>query len=212
MFFYNSTGGGTGFYVGSGASPTNDLRMFITSTGNVGIGTTAPTNLLSLGGNSARIFWMERHTTANTAGNNLSILGGGATAGATNKNSGILKLGGQLATGSGQNEVQILGTDGVNNGATADVTLATMVDIINNKIGFYGVTPVVRPTALTTQLTTITATAPGTPDYVIQDLVLATGYGFVTADEGQSVLKVILNLQTRVSELETKLQGLGFLT
>lgn len=80
------------------------------------------------------------------------------------------------------------------------------------KLGFYGVATVVRPTALTTQLTTITATAPGTPDYAIQDLVLATGYGFVTADEGQSVLKVILNLQTRVSELETKLQGLGLLT
>lgn len=80
------------------------------------------------------------------------------------------------------------------------------------KLAFFNSTPVVKPTALTTQLTTITATAPGTPDYAIQDLVNVGGYGFVTADEGQSVLKVIENLQTRVSELETKLQSLGLLS
>lgn len=79
-------------------------------------------------------------------------------------------------------------------------------------LGFYGVTPVVRPTALTAQLTTLTYTAPGTPDYAIQDLTNSGGYGYATKDEGNSVLKVIANLQTRVSELETKLQGLGLLT
>jgi len=77
--------------------------------------------------------------------------------------------------------------------------------------GFFGTTPVTKASALTAQLTTITATAPGTPDYAIQDLVAATGYGFVTADEGQSVLKVIANLQTRVGELETKLKAYGLL-
>lgn len=79
-------------------------------------------------------------------------------------------------------------------------------------IGFFGVTPVVRPTALTTKLTSITHTSPGTPDYAIQNLTNASGYGFVTQDEGNTVLSVILNLQTRVNELETKLQGLGLLT
>jgi hypothetical protein len=77
--------------------------------------------------------------------------------------------------------------------------------------GFFGTTPVTKATAMTAQLTTITASAPGTPDYAIQDLVAATGYGFVTADEGQSVLKVIANLQTRVGELETKLKAYGLL-
>jgi hypothetical protein len=72
-------------------------------------------------------------------------------------------------------------------------------------IGFYGGTAVIRGAALTAQLTTITATAPGTPDYAIQDLVQNTGFGFVTADEGQSTLKVVLNLQTRVAELEARL-------
>jgi hypothetical protein len=79
------------------------------------------------------------------------------------------------------------------------------------KLGFFGVATVVRPTALTTQLTTITHTAP-TPDYAIQNLTNTSPYGFVTQDEGNTVLSVIANLQTRVGELETKLQALGLLT
>lgn len=66
--------------------------------------------------------------------------------------------------------------------------------------------------ALTAQLTTITSTAPGTPDYAIQDLVNSSAYGFVTKDEGNSVLAVIANLQTRVSQLESRLQALGLIS
>lgn len=79
------------------------------------------------------------------------------------------------------------------------------------KLGFFGVTPVVQQSELTDELTTVTHTAPGTPDYAIQNLVQNTGFGFVTADEGNTVLSVIANLQTRVNELETKLVALGFL-
>ena len=79
------------------------------------------------------------------------------------------------------------------------------------KLGLWGATPVVRPTALTTKLTHITHTAPGTPDYAIQNLV-AGGFGFVTADEGNTLLKVVLNLQVRLNELETKLQAIGALS
>ena len=78
------------------------------------------------------------------------------------------------------------------------------------KLGFFGVTPVVQQTELTDELTTITHTAPGTADFAIQNLSL-TGYGFVTEDEGNTVLSVIANLQARVNELETKLVALGFL-
>ncbi len=79
-------------------------------------------------------------------------------------------------------------------------------------LGFYGVTAVVRPTALTAQLTTLTYTAPTVADYAIQNLTSTGGFGFVTADEGNSVLAVIKNLQDRVAQLETKLQSLGLLT
>lgn len=65
--------------------------------------------------------------------------------------------------------------------------------------------------ALTTQLATITSTAPGTPDFAIQDLTSSTPFGFVTKDEGNSVLAVIANLQARVDELETALQTYGML-
>ena len=66
--------------------------------------------------------------------------------------------------------------------------------------------------ALTAQLTTITSTAPGTPDYAIQDLVNTSAYGFVTKDEGNTVLSVIANLQDRVSQLESRLQALGLIS
>ena len=179
--------------------------------GNVGIGTTSPTNLLSLGGNSTRIFWLERHTTANTAGNTLTITAGGATVAATDKAGGDLILTPGLSTGTGESGVQIKGVPAGSTG-TADGTQTLGIQVLGNKIGFYAVTPVVRPTALTTQLTTVTCTAPGTPDYAIADLTTTSPYGFVSADEGQSVLKVIANLQTRVAELETKLTALGLLT
>lgn len=80
------------------------------------------------------------------------------------------------------------------------------------RIGFYGVTAVVKPAALTTQLTTLTYTAPTVADYAVQDLTSTGGFGFVTKDEGNSVLAVIKNLQDRVGQLETKLQSLGLLT
>lgn len=80
------------------------------------------------------------------------------------------------------------------------------------RIGFFGATAVVKPTALTTQLTTLTYTAPGTPDYAIADVTQTTPFGFTTADEGRTVLSVIKNLQDRVAQLESKLRSLGLLT
>ena len=78
-------------------------------------------------------------------------------------------------------------------------------------VGFYGTTPVAKGAALTTQLTTISSTAPGTPDYAIQDLTQTTPFGFVTKDEGNTVLSVIKNLQDRVGQLEARLQAYGLL-
>jgi hypothetical protein len=66
--------------------------------------------------------------------------------------------------------------------------------------------------ALTAQLTTFTHTAPGTPDYALQDLVQNTGFGFATADEGNTLLSVVKNLQTRLAEVEARLEGVGLVT
>lgn len=65
--------------------------------------------------------------------------------------------------------------------------------------------------ALTAQLTSITHTAPGTPDYALQNLVENSGFGFATADEGNTVLSVILNLQVRLAEVEARLEAAGII-
>lgn len=81
-------------------------------------------------------------------------------------------------------------------------------------VGFYGTDPVVQASALTTGLTTLTHTAP-TPDYAIQDLTTTTPFGFVTKDEGNTVLSVIANLQSRVADLEAALDsstGIGIVS
>lgn len=66
--------------------------------------------------------------------------------------------------------------------------------------------------ALTTALTTITpADAEGTPDYAIAAITNSTAYGFASAQEAITVLYVIKNLQTRVAELESRLQTAGIL-
>ena len=88
---------------------------------------------------------------------------------------------------------------------------SSTIAFTSDKMGFFGATAVVKPSALTTGLTQITHTEPGTPDYAIQNMTNASPYGFVTQDEANSVLKVIKNLQARVDELEDKLQLLGLL-
>lgn len=107
---------------------------------------------------------------------------------------------------------------------TTSIIMADAADIVVNattgtkigtattqKLGFFNAAPVVQQTALTVQSTTITHTAPGTNDFAIQALTQTTPFGFVTSDEGNTVLLVIANLQTRVAEIQTKLQALGFL-
>jgi len=84
----------------------------------------------------------------------------------------------------------------------------------DGKMGFFGATPVAQQTEITDELTTISHTAPGTPDYALQDLVdsgSGSAFGFATKDEGNTLLSVVANLQARVNELETALVTLGLL-
>jgi hypothetical protein len=78
-------------------------------------------------------------------------------------------------------------------------------------VGFFGTTPVSEGAALTAQLTSITFTAPSPEDFAIQDLTQTTPFGFVTKNEGNTVLAVIANLQTRVAQLESRFQAYGLL-
>lgn len=90
----------------------------------------------------------------------------------------------------------------------AGLTLTGFAGVVHATAGVISAS---TESALTEQLTTVTCSNPGTPDYAIADPTVTTPYGFTTADEFLSVVKVIANLQTRVGELEDKLQALGVL-
>lgn len=103
-----------------------------------------------------------------------------------------------------------LGTTDAVQFANAQVSDAEIDGALNHDgttVGFYGTTPVTQAAASTAAETTITHTAPGAADYAIQDLTDSSPFGFASQDEGNTVLQVIANLQTRVAELEAALNA-----
>lgn len=62
-------------------------------------------------------------------------------------------------------------------------------------------------TALTSPTTSVTYTVTGTPDYAVATVTNASPFGFTTLDEAEAIVNTIINLQTRINELETKLQS-----
>ena len=102
--------------------------MALDSGGNVGIGTTTPSSILSLSGSASQTFWMERNPTANTAGNTLTVESSGAASGGTNLNGGNLVLSSGIATGTGSSNIQFQTTAA---GAT-DRSPATVMTILGN--------------------------------------------------------------------------------
>ena len=66
--------------------------------------------------------------------------------------------------------------------------------------------------ALTAQLTTITHTAPGTPDYAFGTVTTTSGAGFSSVDEANTLLKVVANLQVRCAEIEARLEAINVVT
>lgn len=147
-------------------------------------------------------------TQSSAASDDLDTINGGAAGGFV-----------RLVTVNDSRDVVIKhGTGNIYCAGDKDITLSTsyqfcdlQYDSTNTRWIASKSQPIVAASALTTQLTSITHTAPGTADYAVQDLVDSACFGFVTKDEGNTVLKVILNLQVRVAELEDKLQALGLL-
>lgn len=94
-------------------------------------GVTTPSYSFSLGGNAPRIIGMERHTTANTAGNVLALIAGGATVGATNKDGGYVNIQGGISTGTGTSEVWIT-TFSAGSSGTSDNSGTTKAKFLGN--------------------------------------------------------------------------------
>jgi hypothetical protein len=119
-------------WFGIGESSDNgtsiNRRFVIKTGGNVGLLTTNPSYLLSLQGNSARTIGMERHGIANVAGNSLTLLAGGATSSATDKNGGDLLLSSGVSTGTGSSKIQF-STYAAGTAGTTDNTAAVAMTI-----------------------------------------------------------------------------------
>ena len=79
-------------------TPTNSL--YLDSTGNIGFGVANPGASLAFNSTAARTVRVDRHSTANTAGNSLTVLAGGAASGATNKVGGTIIVQPGIGTGN----------------------------------------------------------------------------------------------------------------
>lgn len=190
-------------------STGSTTNFIVTSAGNVGVGVSSPATL---------VHGILSNATTSTVDNVLTLDHTSSGTPANGFGGGIrLALKTSTTADTTAALIEWLWSNATHASRTADLVLSSY-DTAKREglrirgagsaaaISFYGGTPVTRGAALTAQLTTITHTAPGTPDYAIQDLT-SGGYGFVTKDEGNSVLAVIANLQTRVAELEARLNS-----
>lgn len=101
-----------------------------TKDGYVGIGTTAPDALVSLGGSSAQVIDMVRNPTSGTAGNGLTLQAGGATVGGTNLAGGDLNLASGVSTGTGLSQINFKVPTG-DQGSTTDNPFVTAMTMRN---------------------------------------------------------------------------------
>jgi hypothetical protein len=123
----------------SGGAATLGSNLFIGDqfiNGRVGIGTTTPSNLLSLGGQAAASFGMDPNPTVGAAGNALSITGGSAATGATDQPGGDLILAAGDGTGlgaSGNSRIQTAGSAGAS-GTIGDTLIDRQIIVGKGKV------------------------------------------------------------------------------
>lgn len=92
--------------------------------------------------------------------------------------------------------------------AASDNTLLYTNTGTSSSAAFKPLYPATQGAALTAGLTTITITdAAGTPDYAFSALTTSSPYGLATQAEAITLLYVIQNLQTRVAEIEARLES-----
>lgn len=107
-------------------------KATITASGNLGIGTTAPTNIISLGNTQAQKFWIENSAT-DVVGRSLTVSAGGTIAGTSTDNvvGGNLILQSGLGTGTGTSTISFqTATTGTTGKALQ--TMSTKMTVLGN--------------------------------------------------------------------------------
>jgi hypothetical protein len=134
---FNSGAGGIKFQIG-----TAD-KMIIDTGGNIGIGTTTPSTILSFGNAADRKVWIE-NTAAGTAGRALTLAAGGTVAGNADIAGGNLILQAGLGTGTGDSSISFQTGTTLTTGTTLQ-TMATKMTILGNgNVGIGTTTPLHR--------------------------------------------------------------------
>ncbi len=121
---YIATPSGTGIITNKYALVTE------AGAGNVGIGTTSPTNILSLGNGAAQKFWIE-NSVSGTVGRALTVAAGGTVAGGTDIAGGNLILQSGLGTGTGASAISFQTGTTLTTGTTLQ-TMSTKMTILGN--------------------------------------------------------------------------------
>jgi len=128
--WYPSADGTTALQINKAGGTTNVLDVDTTNA-RIGIGTITPTNILSLGGTTAQTIWMERNTTAATAGQGLTLSSGGAKSGGTDLAGGDLTLQSGISTGAGSSAIHFY-TATAGTSATTDRTPTEKMTILGS--------------------------------------------------------------------------------
>lgn len=120
-----------GYYDPANAALGWQPHFVISKEGNIGLGIQPPTAQISMNGDAARTIEMVRHTAMDAGGHNLTIIAGGASIGATNKDGGILRLAGGISRGSGSSSIEFY-TSSANTGGGGDNPITRKMVLAEN--------------------------------------------------------------------------------
>jgi hypothetical protein len=99
------------------------------------------TTTIILNGTSAQTMGMIRNSTANSAGNNLSVEASGATSAASDKNGGSLLLRSGISTGTGSSSIMFQTADATASGSADNNPTTKMTILGNGNVGIGTTTP-----------------------------------------------------------------------
>ncbi|MEI7688782.1 MAG: hypothetical protein WCI91_01200, partial [Candidatus Nomurabacteria bacterium] len=136
MWLNNVSGGG--FYFNNG---TSGRVLTINGSGAVGIGTSSPTQALSFDGTTAHTIWMERNTTAATAGQGLTLSSGGSIAGTADLAGGDLNFKSGISTGTGTSAMHFFTSTAGVTGVADNTPTEKMTILGNGNVGINATSP-----------------------------------------------------------------------